>query len=74
MELHEKIEMIAYELWEKNGRVHDRDLEHWFEAERIVKDRYELKRQEEEKSEEKKKPDKLVKKGLKTQKRKKSRE
>ena len=73
MELHEKIEMIAYELWEKSGRVHGRDLEHWFEAETIVKERYELKRREEEKPKEKKKPDKLVKKSLRSQKRKKSR-
>jgi hypothetical protein len=73
VELHDEIEMIAYELWEKSGRVHGRDLEHWFEAETIVKERYELKRREEEKPKEKKKLDKVVKKSLKTQKRKKSR-
>ena len=27
----------AYELWEQNGRVEGRDLEHWLEAERLVK-------------------------------------
>lgn len=27
----------AYELWEQNGRVEGQDLEHWLEAERLVK-------------------------------------
>jgi hypothetical protein len=27
----------AYELWEQNGRVEGRDLEHWLEAERLIK-------------------------------------
>jgi hypothetical protein len=31
-----EIEKIAYELYEKSGKVHGHDFEHWFEAERIV--------------------------------------
>ena len=27
----------AYELWEKEGRPHGRDLAHWLEAERMIK-------------------------------------
>jgi hypothetical protein len=42
MKLYEDIEKIAYEFWEQSGRVHGRDLDHWLEAERIVKKRYEL--------------------------------
>ena len=28
----------AYELYEQSGRVEGRDLEHWLEAERLVKE------------------------------------
>jgi hypothetical protein len=29
-----RIRHRAYELWEREGRVHGRDVEHWLEAER----------------------------------------
>jgi hypothetical protein len=74
MELHEEIEMIAYELWEQTGRIHGRDLEHWFEAERIVKERYELETPAKKKPQEKKPVKSGKKKGVKTQKRKTSEE
>ena len=31
-----EIARIAYELWEKNGCTHGRDIEYWCEAESIV--------------------------------------
>lgn len=34
--LYDEIARVAYELWEKNGCIHGRDIEHWCEAERIV--------------------------------------
>ena len=40
MELREEIASIAYELFEKGGWVHGRDVENWLEAERIIKQRY----------------------------------
>ena len=40
MKLYEEIERIAYELWEKSGGLHGSDIEHWFEAERIVNERH----------------------------------
>jgi hypothetical protein len=72
MKLHEEMETIAYEIWEKSGRVHGRDLEHWFEAERIVKERYLMETGEKKKPQEEKKTGKSGKKDVKTQKRKKS--
>lgn len=39
MGLHEEIEKVAYELYEKSGRADGRDVENWLEAERIVKAR-----------------------------------
>lgn len=39
MNIHEEISRIAYELYEKSGRVDGRDKENWHEAERIVKSR-----------------------------------
>lgn len=74
MKLQEEIERIAYELWEQTRRVHGRDLEHWLEAERIVKERYELETRGKKKPQEEKKTVKSGKKGVKTQKRKKSEE
>ncbi len=74
MKLCEEIEKIAYELWEQTGRVHGRDLEHWLEAERIVKERYELETRGKKKSQEEKKTVKSGKKSVKTQKRKTSEE
>lgn len=37
MDLHEKIAKLAYELYEKAGRVEGRDLDNWLEAERVIK-------------------------------------
>jgi hypothetical protein len=35
--LHEMIEKKAYEIFEKRGGQHGRDLDDWLEAERIIK-------------------------------------
>jgi hypothetical protein len=40
MDLHEEISKVAYELYEKSGRVKGRDLKNWLEAEKIVTARY----------------------------------
>lgn len=40
MNLHEEISKVAQELYEKSGRIEDRDFENWHEAERIVMERY----------------------------------
>ena len=34
----EEIARLAYDLWEKDGRVHGNDQRHWLEAERILRD------------------------------------
>jgi len=34
--VHEMIAKKAYELYEQNGRIDGRDVEHWIEAEKIV--------------------------------------
>ncbi len=34
--VHDKIARVAYELYEKSGCVHGRDVEHWLEAEMMV--------------------------------------
>ena len=39
MKRHEDIEKLAYELFEKSGRFHGREIDHWLEAERIIKAR-----------------------------------
>ena len=39
MKRHEEIQKLAYELFEKSGRFHGREIDHWLEAERIVKAR-----------------------------------
>ena len=36
---HEQIAQVAYELFERHGRVHGRDQQDWFEAERILQQR-----------------------------------
>lgn len=41
MKLKEEIAKVAYELYEKDGRKHGKDQEHWLEAERIVRARME---------------------------------
>ncbi len=42
-DLHEEIGKVAYELFERGGRRHGLDKEHWLEAERIVKARHKAK-------------------------------
>jgi hypothetical protein len=37
MSLHEEIAKVAHELFEKGGREHGKDREHWLEAEKIVR-------------------------------------
>ncbi len=37
MDLHEKIAKLAYQLYEKSGRIEGQDLYNWLEAERIMK-------------------------------------
>lgn len=39
MKRHKEIQKLAYEMFEKSGRVHGRELDHWLEAERIIKAR-----------------------------------
>jgi hypothetical protein len=39
MEKHKEIQKLAYEIFEKSGRVHGREIDHWLEAERIIKAR-----------------------------------
>ncbi len=39
MKRHEEIENLAYELFEKGGRFHGREIDYWLEAERIIKAR-----------------------------------
>lgn len=38
---YEEVAKVAYDLYEKRGRVHGQDMEDWFKAEMIVKKRYE---------------------------------
>jgi hypothetical protein len=40
MNLHEEISKLAYELYEKGGRLGGNDLVNWLEAEKIVRTRY----------------------------------
>ena len=40
MDLNSEIEKLAYELYEKSGRIEGRNLDNWLEAERIVIERY----------------------------------
>lgn len=40
MDIRQEIEKLAYELYEKSGRVVGRDLHNWLEAEKIVKARH----------------------------------
>lgn len=41
MKRHEEIQRLAYEFFEKSGGAHGRDLEHWFEAEHMIRARQE---------------------------------
>jgi len=37
VDLDDEIRKLAYELYEKSGKVASRDLDNWFEAEKIIK-------------------------------------
>ena len=50
MDLKDEIEKVAYELFERDGREHGKDREHWLEAEEIVKARRAPGRKEVEKA------------------------
>jgi hypothetical protein len=39
MKRHKEIQKVAYDMFEKSGKVHGRELDHWLEAERIIKAR-----------------------------------
>jgi hypothetical protein len=39
MNLHEEISKLAYELYEKGGRLEGRDLDNWLDAQKIVRTR-----------------------------------
>ncbi len=39
METRNEIEKLAYEIFEMSGRIPGREMDHWFEAERIVHSR-----------------------------------
>lgn len=39
--IHDEIEGVAYELYEKRGRAHGHDLDDWLEAEKMVMGRHE---------------------------------
>lgn len=38
---YDEVAKVAYDLYEKRGRIHGQDMEDWFKAEMIVKKRYE---------------------------------
>jgi hypothetical protein len=40
MNLNDEIAEVAYQLFERDGRQHGKDQEHWLEAERIVSERH----------------------------------
>jgi len=56
MNLYNEIAKVAYGLYEKSGYIQGRELDHWFEAEKIVMARLakEEKKREESKKTEKK--------------------
>ena len=35
--LHQQIFRVAYDIYERSGRIEGRDLDHWLEAEKIVR-------------------------------------
>jgi hypothetical protein len=39
MDKRQEIEKVAYELYEKGGCISGHEMDHWFEAERIVRSR-----------------------------------
>ncbi len=42
MDICDEIAKVAYEIFEREGMIHGRHLEHWCEAEIIVMKKYEL--------------------------------
>jgi len=38
--IHDEITKVAYELFEKSGRIYGHELEHWLAAEKIVTERH----------------------------------
>lgn len=44
MDLNDEIAQVAYELFEKDGKQHGKDKEHWLEAERLVLIRHNVKK------------------------------
>jgi hypothetical protein len=58
MNLFDEIARVAYELYERDGYIQSRDLDHWLEAEKIVMARMaeEEKKKEEKKLKSEKKP------------------
>jgi hypothetical protein len=41
MDRRDEIAKVAHDLFEKDGRLHGKDFDHWIEAEAIVKAKYE---------------------------------
>jgi len=39
MKRHKEIQKLAYDIFKKSGRVDGRELDHWLDAERIIKAR-----------------------------------
>jgi hypothetical protein len=39
--IYDEIAKVAYDFYEKSGRVHGRDVQNWLEAERVVLTRHE---------------------------------
>ncbi|MGC8893024.1 MAG: DUF2934 domain-containing protein [Candidatus Saccharicenans sp.] len=39
-QIEQEIRLLAYELYEKSGRIPGRDLENWLEAEKIIMNKY----------------------------------
>jgi len=66
MNLHNEVEKMAYELYEKRGKAEGHDLDDWFEAERIIValHRVEEKREAESSSPPKKKKESRTKGGV----------
>lgn len=41
-EFYRQVSIVAYELYQKRGGEHGHDLDDWLEAERIVKEKYDI--------------------------------
>ncbi len=46
-DFYNEVARVAYDLYEKRGRIHGHDLEDWLKAETMVKNRYENERRPE---------------------------